>query len=318
MAVFNDERYLALALDALAAQTFRDFHLTVHDDGSTDGSAALAEAYAARLALRVIRTEHRGRQLAKEASRAEAADAPYLLVLDSDIALPPDALARMVALLDADPRSAAVSARARAFPGRPLGPAQAFIDDAFYASNDSPGGEARWIVGGCALLRRAALEGLAVRSDVGEDNDLSEQLRGQWRLLSPPDLVADHHGVPVTAGGVLRRFFREGVRVSALLRAHPGSWQIGSLSRLVPLPLFVAAIGGALLGSPMVALVTALLLVAYAGAFLVAMRRVPARLAARLAGATLFTVGNVAFGVGYLIHRLRGSAPVLREPSRPS
>ena len=46
--VYNGERYLALTLDSLLNQTVRDFVVLVGDNGSTDGTAAIVQAYAAR------------------------------------------------------------------------------------------------------------------------------------------------------------------------------------------------------------------------------------------------------------------------------
>jgi glycosyltransferase involved in cell wall biosynthesis len=316
MAVYNDERYLRVALEALATQTFRDFHLTVYDDGSTDRSAAIAEEYAARIPLRVIRGPHRGRHFAKQTSWAEAVDAPYLLVMDSDVAPPRDALARMVAWLDGDPAIAAVSARTLAFRGRRFGPSQAFLERFFFHVNADATGQGRWIAGNCVLLRRKALEGIDVRSDVGEDNDLSEKLRGRWRLVAPDDLVADHYGVATTAVGVLRRFEREGVRVKSLLRAYPGARQLGNLARLVPLPLVTVALGGALAGWPSLVVAGCTALGGYLGALLFASRRVPGSLSERLGGALLFTLGNVGFAWGYWRETLRGRSAVMREPAR--
>lgn len=44
--VYNGERYLAESLDALLAQTYTDFELIISDNGSTDGTSAIAQAYA--------------------------------------------------------------------------------------------------------------------------------------------------------------------------------------------------------------------------------------------------------------------------------
>jgi glycosyltransferase involved in cell wall biosynthesis len=317
MAVYNDERYLPLALDALQRQSWRDFELVVLDDGSTDRSADLVESYANRLPLTLLRAEHRGRQLAKQASWNAVPPRELLLVLDSDVVLPPDALARMVALLDADPAVATVSARARADTSRPFGTGQAFMEDLFFDVNSDDEGNGRWIVGGCALFRRSALVGIEVRTDVGEDNDLSEKLRQRWRLLVPNDLVATHYGVPTTAWGVLQRFVREGIRVRSLLRVYPDARQMGNIARLVPLPLAVTAVAGGLTGQIWLALAAVGMLAAYAAAFAYASRHVSARPVDRLAAALLFTFGNLGFGVGYLREALRTrAADVMREPNR--
>jgi glycosyltransferase involved in cell wall biosynthesis len=44
--VYNGERYLAEAMDALLAQTFTDFELIISDNGSTDRTAEIARHYA--------------------------------------------------------------------------------------------------------------------------------------------------------------------------------------------------------------------------------------------------------------------------------
>jgi glycosyltransferase involved in cell wall biosynthesis len=46
--VFNGERFLPDALDALLQQGFRDFEILISDNASTDATAAIARAYAAR------------------------------------------------------------------------------------------------------------------------------------------------------------------------------------------------------------------------------------------------------------------------------
>ena len=46
--VYNGERYLAAALDSLLGQTFRDLEVVICDNASTDRTAELCAAYAAR------------------------------------------------------------------------------------------------------------------------------------------------------------------------------------------------------------------------------------------------------------------------------
>lgn len=61
MPLYNGEPYLAATLDGILSQSFADFELLIMDDGSTDGSVALAEAYADRDSrITVFRRENRG------------------------------------------------------------------------------------------------------------------------------------------------------------------------------------------------------------------------------------------------------------------
>lgn len=57
MPVYNVERFVAEAVESVLAQTHRDFTLLVCDDGSTDGTAAVVRAIAARDARVVLHTQ---------------------------------------------------------------------------------------------------------------------------------------------------------------------------------------------------------------------------------------------------------------------
>ena len=46
--LYNRASYLKKAIDSLLSQTYADFHLVLVDDGSTDGTQGIAEAYAAQ------------------------------------------------------------------------------------------------------------------------------------------------------------------------------------------------------------------------------------------------------------------------------
>ena len=59
--VYNTEKYLRNCLESLAAQTLDDMEVVVVNDGSTDGSLAIAEEFAARYDwFHVFSTENRG------------------------------------------------------------------------------------------------------------------------------------------------------------------------------------------------------------------------------------------------------------------
>ncbi len=58
MPVYNGENFLAATLDSLLAQTYTDFELIICDNASTDGTAAIGRAYAARDGrIRYLRNE---------------------------------------------------------------------------------------------------------------------------------------------------------------------------------------------------------------------------------------------------------------------
>jgi len=318
MPVYNDERYLPLALDALAAQTYRDFKLTLVDDGSTDRSAVIAEGYADRIPMTIIRAEHRGLRTTKRAAVEAAPDeAEFVLILDSDTALPEHAMERMVELLDRDPQVAAVSAQARCVTDRRWGRGQAFFEDLVRETNLNEREETRWIVGACVMFRRSVLRGIRMRVDINEDSDLSLQLRDHYRLLQPRDLVAQHYGVPTTLRGIWHRGYRDGLRVRALIRAHSSGLQLGSISRLVPLPLGAAIVAGTLTLQPWLAGSAAALAGLYVGAFLVASRKVPGDLATRLEGTGLFLLSNLGFALGFVRESFaKPAGEELSEPAR--
>jgi glycosyltransferase involved in cell wall biosynthesis len=97
---YNAERYLAEAIDSVLAQTHPSIELIVVDDGSTDRTGEIAEAYGA--SLRCIRQENGGMAAARNRAVPEARGS-YLSFLDSDDRFPPDKLRSQLALFEADP-----------------------------------------------------------------------------------------------------------------------------------------------------------------------------------------------------------------------
>jgi glycosyltransferase involved in cell wall biosynthesis len=67
--VYDGERYLAECLDSLVVQDHPEVEIIVVDDGSTDGSAALAESYTG---VRVLRRPHEGLGSTRNAGIAAA------------------------------------------------------------------------------------------------------------------------------------------------------------------------------------------------------------------------------------------------------
>src|SRR5436190_5238810 len=111
----NGERFIDEAIRSVLAQTYENWELMLVDDGSTDGSTAIARSYAERYPEKICYLEHSGHQnrgmsasrnLGVKHSRGE-----YIALLDADDVWEPNKLAEQVALLDAQPQAALLYGR---------------------------------------------------------------------------------------------------------------------------------------------------------------------------------------------------------------
>src|SRR5919199_927124 len=98
--IYNVEEYLETCLDSIAGQTFGDLDVVMVDDGSTDGSRAIAERYAARDHRFRLLTQANGGLSKARNTGIEATSCEFLAFVDSDDVLPPDAYERLLSALD--------------------------------------------------------------------------------------------------------------------------------------------------------------------------------------------------------------------------
>ena len=104
LTVHNRERYLGAAIQSILKQSCGNFELLVWDDGSEDGSVAIAQQFAQEDGrVRVVAAQHQGRVAALQAAIAQT-QGDYLGWVDSDDLLAPTALAETAAVLDRAPR----------------------------------------------------------------------------------------------------------------------------------------------------------------------------------------------------------------------
>jgi peptidoglycan/xylan/chitin deacetylase (PgdA/CDA1 family) len=100
---YNREATLGVSLDALIAQGHQDWEAIVVDDGSADGTAAVAQEYAARdPRIRVHRQPNGGVSVARNTA-IDLARHPWLFFLDADDWITPEAFAQLTAALERHP-----------------------------------------------------------------------------------------------------------------------------------------------------------------------------------------------------------------------
>ena len=103
MPVYNNQRFLPAAIESVLGQSLRDFELLVCDDGSTDGSLAIARRYEqADNRVRVLAHPNRG--VCENMNDAIAhARAEWVACMHGDDVMLPKRLERQIAFVRANP-----------------------------------------------------------------------------------------------------------------------------------------------------------------------------------------------------------------------
>lgn len=102
LAAYNGERFLREQLDSLLAQSWTDWRLSASDDGSTDGTAAILDEYAALHPGRITRLHHGGRFGSARDHffwLMAQCKSPYVMFCDQDDVWQSDKVEKTMALL---------------------------------------------------------------------------------------------------------------------------------------------------------------------------------------------------------------------------
>ena len=99
---YNYERFIRESIESVLAQSLQDFELIIIDDGSTDASRDIIEEYRERPEVTIIYQQNKGLNITNNVAM-RVAKGKYLMRLDADDYLVPEALEKMVAPLEADP-----------------------------------------------------------------------------------------------------------------------------------------------------------------------------------------------------------------------
>ena len=95
--VYNVEAYLPACIESVTGQTCTDLQILLIDDGSTDRSGIICDAYAAKDSrIKVIHIEYRGVSAARNIGIAMA-EGEWISFVDSDDVVHPEMLSRLLA-----------------------------------------------------------------------------------------------------------------------------------------------------------------------------------------------------------------------------
>ena len=231
-------------VDSLLRQSYRgDLRVIVIDDGSSDGTAAVAAQAATALGAGTRLTVLRGAPLpagwsgklwamSQGVEAAALFRSDYLLFTDADIHHQPSAVAALVAQAErsqSDLTSCMVELRAKSFAERALVPAFVFFffllyPPAWIARSDRRTAAA---AGGCLLMRPRALDatgGLAsIRSELIDDCALARAVKRSggrvWLGLTRQSFSTRPYGSFAAVGRVISRTAFNQLRHSYLLLA---------------------------------------------------------------------------------------------------
>lgn len=96
---YNGEKTIAETIESVLGQTYPDWEMLIVDDGSSDGTAGIASAYAARDSrVRLIRQKNAGTASARN-NGMRLAQGRYIALLDADDLWDPEFLERQLAFM---------------------------------------------------------------------------------------------------------------------------------------------------------------------------------------------------------------------------
>lgn len=104
MAAYNEEQYIAQAIESIQAQTFKDWELIIINDGSQDHTAEIATKYAnSDPRIQLINNQHEGYADALNTG-LKYAKSRYIAILDADDKAHPSRLERQYNFLESHPK----------------------------------------------------------------------------------------------------------------------------------------------------------------------------------------------------------------------
>jgi glycosyltransferase involved in cell wall biosynthesis len=238
---------LRRCLDSLGNQTQdpAGFEVIVADDGSGDGSAAMAEGLATPYRLRVLRLQGGGQARAQNAA-IELAEGEACLFLDDDVTASPELIAEHVKAHRDDALTVGIGSLRQQPPEKPDWYARMFAEtwNAHYGKFENE--EPQWFdcYGANISAPRAKLEevgGVATEFDVGFDLELGYRLEEVGCSFKYLPRANGTHDDQKRGRQMLLDARRQGVSHVRLAQRHPemASWLLDWTGPAGPLELTV-------------------------------------------------------------------------------
>ncbi len=221
MPVYNGARYLAAALESVRTQSFADYEFIIADDGSTDGSAAIAGRYAAAdRRVRLLSCAHLGLPEIRNVAW-RAATGRYIAWADADDVLLPRRLERQVGFMEGNGAIGVCGSWVRTLGTERAETWRYPTSDAAIRARmlfNSP------IANPAAMVRRELYTeaGLSYRYPVAEDYDFWLQAAGHVRFANLPEVLLLHRVHPASTSQ----------RGRELMADYAGRVQLAGLQKL--------------------------------------------------------------------------------------
>lgn len=101
---FNAERFFGIAIESVLAQTYKDWHLLLIDDGSTDSSLHIAKSYQAKDSRINVISDGENKNLGYRLNQIPAiVSTKYLMRMDADDVMHPEKIEKQMAVLMQNP-----------------------------------------------------------------------------------------------------------------------------------------------------------------------------------------------------------------------
>ncbi len=237
---WNGAPHLPICLDALRAQTLRDFEVIVADNASHDESLPLLARDYPEVKV-VALPENRGFTGGNNAGIC-AAQGMFIILLNNDTEVDPHWLEEVVAAFERHPEAGLVASKMKLFDRRDT----LHTAGDFYRLDGVPGNRGVWEIdrgqydreeyvfsacGGSAAYRKSMLDQIGLLDEdffySCEDIDLAwrAQLAG-WKCVYAPRAVV-YHKLSATGGGATASFYDGRNFIYVIAKNYPSSlWEI--------------------------------------------------------------------------------------------